>query len=430
MSSSQIAKTKKVLSYLVKQASGFVQINELLEIILAIAVVSKVNPKGFESLYKEPKSNQKDHLLNQVNTNKQLIAMQSLSCLERDYLNADILQEIIYAIYECENKADLAKQILATIEQTGRFDTGKFLSVTSLAKLLKQLVGGIDTKKVFDGAAGICNITSLLNCKELVLEDISKTTRDFGLNILTLKGINADYKNNDSLLNAEKSHNADIVVTQPPFALRLSTAQQQLFSKSKFLSFDHGKKIPASANDALWIQHALFHLNSTGKAYILMTQGWLFRGGYDAKLRNYLLDNDLIETLIGLPAGLIMNTSIATMIVILNKNKANEKRGGIDFLDASKMGEKQGRYKQLTETDITLISKLIKGEEAQHESYKSILLPDIHKNNNILDIRRYITYEEKLEMPNVEDEIHKLNEAQKHYDKANNKLMKLLKEKK
>ncbi|KFZ32187.1 hypothetical protein JS44_15290 [Anoxybacillus flavithermus] len=69
-------------------------------------------------------------------------------------------------------------------------------------------------------------------------------------------------------------------------------------------------------------------LNDEGKAGVVMPHGVLFRGGAEGKIRQGILEEDLIEAIIGLPANLFYGTGIPACILIINKTKKSIKRKG------------------------------------------------------------------------------------------------------
>ena len=147
----------------------------------------------------------------------------------------------------------------------------------------------------------------------------------------------------------------------------------------------------------------------------------LFRGGYDAKLRNYLLENDLIESIIGLPAGLLQHANIPSVILVLNKCKQKEQQSVINFVDASGLGIVDKRKLNFSHDNIKLVVSLAKGEKKKHKLYKAVLLPEIYKNNNNLNIKLYIEPKEEFVVPDFNTEKEKLKEAQKQFDIAQKK---------
>jgi type I restriction enzyme M protein len=92
--------------------------------------------------------------------------------------------------------------------------------------------------------------------------------------------------------------------------------------------------------------HILHWLAVDGTAAIVEFPGVLYRGGSEAKIRKYLVDNNYVDTVIQLPADLFFGTTIATCIIVLKKNKTDNK---ILFIDATDQFVRQGNKNKLTE---------------------------------------------------------------------------------
>jgi len=416
----------KSLWELLDALRGGLQVDEALELSLAVAVIAKVSPESFSKLYKEPKAALKDLLERLLASDSKLKQLGSLECLKAKHVTPDMLQKFIYAAHEIKNYSAFANAAIEGIAHYSGRGGGEHLTDAAVVQLIKKLAGNTKRSVVYDAAAGLAHLAAELDCKELRLEDVNVKSRDVGNNILILKGIEAHYESNNSLLKPMTAAQADLVITQPPFALRLNPKDLHELESAPYLQFGAGEKIPATAGDALWIQHTLFNMNEEGRAIMLLPHGWLFRGGYDARLREYLLDNDLIEVIIGLPAGLLQNTNIQTMLLILNKNKSDQLRGTVHFVDASELGVKGKKRTTLKAEEIDLIAALAVGAQPEHESYKSVLLPEIHRNENDLTIRRYISREQVVEIPDLKQEKAALKAAQAAFTSTQNRLLNLL----
>ena len=107
----------------------------------------------------------------------------------------------------------------------------------------------------------------------------------------------------------------------------------------KWWPFCSCRKIaPKSKADFAFIMHSLNHLSNKGRAAIVCFPGIFYRGGAEKTIRQYLVDNNFIEAVIALPDNLFFGTSIATTILVLAKNKLENKTL---FIDASKEFKKR-----------------------------------------------------------------------------------------
>ena len=102
---------------------------------------------------------------------------------------------------------------------------------------------------------------------------------------------------------------------------------------------------PSSKADLAFTMHILHWLAVNGTAAIVEFPGVLYRGGAEAKIRKYLVDNNYVDAVIQLPPDLFFGTSIATCIIVLKKSKADN---NILFIDASSHFTRQGNKNKLT----------------------------------------------------------------------------------
>ena len=127
----------------------------------------------------------------------------------------------------------------------------------------------------------------------------------------------------------------DRVIANPPFSLK--EWGYDFAEKDPYRRFSRGLP-PATKGDMAFLQHMVETCNDSGIVGVVMPHGVLFRGGAEHKIRKTLLEEDLIEAVIGLPEKLFFGTGIPASIVILNKNKPEERKGKVLFIDASDEG--------------------------------------------------------------------------------------------
>ena len=166
------------------------------------------------------------------------------------------------------------------------------------------------------------------------------------------------------------------------------------------------------------------YLRKTNPSVLLLPQGFLFRGGYDAKVREYLLENELLEAVIGLPASILDGTAIAPALLILNKSKPAG--SPIKFVDASEIGMFEKSQVEISEDDSQLIASLALGKLADDERYKEVFIPEIRKQNNELNISKYIAKNIDIEELDVNEELKKLSSYQANFEQSQQTLTSLL----
>ncbi|WP_153047092.1 N-6 DNA methylase, partial [Streptococcus suis] len=99
----------------------------------------------------------------------------------------------------------------------------------------------------------------------------------------------------------------------------------------------YGVLAPKSKADFAFLLHGFYHLKHSGVMAIVLPHGVLFRGNAEQKIRQHLLEEGAIDTVIGLPANIFYNTSIPTTVIILKKNRTSK---DVLFIDASKEFDK------------------------------------------------------------------------------------------
>ena len=175
----------------------------------------------------------------------------------------------------------------------------------------------------------------------------------------------------------------DKVITFPPISLKLN---KDAIDQNKFNRFRFGT-IGMRA-DYAFISNSIASLNDKGKAIIAVADGPLFQSGSTGKIRQNLVENDLVEAVIALPNNLTGTASIPLNLLVLNKDKRAFK-GKIQFIN----GNKNDWYKHdqfvnvLTSTGISEITKIYT-EKIEKDGISTIISNDNYKDT--LSVKKYI----------------------------------------
>ncbi|AVX40788.1 type I restriction enzyme M protein (plasmid) [Carboxydocella thermautotrophica] len=213
----------------------------------------------------------------------------------------------------------------------------------------------------------------------------------------------------------------DRIATVPPWGWKSSFIESDEYGR-----FIYGKSL--NNMDFLVIQHVLASLNDEGKAAMVLTYGPLIRGGVEEKIRNRILQDDLVEAVIGLPNNVFNNISLATAIVVFNKNKPENRRYKALFIDASECFEKRKRRMYLTKEGRNKIVKVYK-EFRKESGFSNVVdVRDIVVSSKPLNVSLYIEKEEKDEKIDFGAVFEKLSEWQTVADKYATKIDALLKQ--
>jgi type I restriction enzyme M protein len=240
---------------------------------------------------------------------------------------------------------------------------GEFFTPQSVSKLIAQLAMHKQTSvnKIYDPAAGSGSL--LLQAKKHfdahIIEDgffgqeINHTTYNLARMNMFLHNINYDKFNialGNTLLNPHFGDEKpfDAIVSNPPYSVKwIGNDDPTLINDERFAPA--GVLAPKSKADFAFVLHALNYLSSKGRAAIVCFPGIFYRGGAEQKIRQYLVDNNYVETVISLASNLFFGTSIAVNILVLSKHKTDT---SIQFIDASKLFKPQTNTNLLTDKNI------------------------------------------------------------------------------
>lgn len=415
----------KQLWSLMDDCRGSMEVNHTLELITYVAFIAKENPESFQTIVNSGHAKQLDMLIEAGQALKGKHPNEVCIAPNQYRIDAKIINLVVSFIAAITDFASLASALRNLNTQVlGKL--GVDSSNQSMERVFSTLVGDCSSKTVYDGACGLARISSSMNPEMLYLEEKNHSTYVTAHRLLTLENKQFKLANSDSLLEPafNRDQRFDVVVMEPPMAQKFSADERRILVEAPFISVPVGKAVSANSGDSLWIQQALSNLNDTGKGYIVLPQGFLFRGGYDAKVREYLLENELLEAVIGLPASVLSGTSIAPAILVLNKNK--QAGSPVVFVDASEIGTPNKNSVAISEEDALLIADLAAGKLADDERYKSVFIPEIRQQNNELSISRYIIKKVKVEELDIAQELKTLHSYQAEFEQSQQVLSSLL----
>lgn len=183
----------------------------------------------------------------------------------------------------------------------------------------------------------------------------------------------------------------DIVTANPPFSLDKWGYDE--VSQDRFQRFERGLP-PKTKGDYAFISHMIKTLKEeTGRMGVVVPHGVLFRGAAEGKIRQKLIDENLLDAVIGLPEKLFYGTSIPAAILIFRKNKTDD---SVLFIDASNEFKPGKNQNTLTAENIEKIVRTYRTRQAVEKYAFVATLADIQQNDYNLNIPRYVdTFEEE-----------------------------------
>ena len=159
-----------------------------------------------------------------------------------------------------------------------------------------------------------------------------------------------------------------------------------------------GVLAPKSKADLAFTMHILAYLSTSGTAAIVQFPGVLYRGNAEQKIRQYLVKNNYIDTVIQLPADLFFGTGIQTCIIILKKSKKDNK---ILFIDASTQFIREGSKNKLSKINRNKILEIVKKRENVEYFAKLVDAKAVEENNYNMAVSSYVETKNTREVINI-----------------------------
>jgi type I restriction enzyme M protein len=222
-------------------------------------------------------------------------------------------------------------------------------------------------------------------------------------------------------MNPSKKIEFDAIVANPPFSLRWEP-NDTLAEDFRFKGYGLA---PKSAADFAFLLHGFHFLSKEGTMAIILPHGVLFRGGAEARIREKLLEENYIDTIIGLPSNLFYSTGIPVCILVLKKCK---KKDDVLFINASEQFEKGKRQNILSEKHLDNIVETYKFRNERERYSRRVSMDEIKKNDYNLNISRYVSTSEDEIQINLKDVNTKLTEINKSIKTNTDKHNEYLKE--
>ena len=182
----------------------------------------------------------------------------------------------------------------------------------------------------------------------------------------------------------------DAVVSNPPYSQSWNPK-----GKKEDPRFKEYGLAPRGKADYAFLLHDLCHIEDDGIVTIVLPHGVLFRPGDDYNIRKNLIDNNNIDAIIGLPADIFFGTGIATLIMVLKRNRPTT---DVLFVDASKLSVKDGKKNKLTASDIRRIADTVINRTVTPKFSCLVSRKTIREDNDYnLNFPRYVDSSDALE---------------------------------
>ena len=296
---------------------------------------------------------------------------------------------------------------------------GQFYTPRSIVKILVEMIEPYHGR-IYDPCCGsggmFVQSEKFVEAHEGKLDDISvygqesnRTTWRLCKINLAIRGIDSNIQWGNSFTEDKLPDlRADYILANPPFNDKDWKADQL----QDDVKWKYGVPPTRNANFA-WVQHFIYHLGSSGVAGFVLANGSMSAGGVEGKIRQKIVEDDLVDCMVSLPSQLFYNTGIPACLWFLSRDKGNgnfrNRKGEVLFIDAHNLGVMADRtHRELTDEDVAQIANTYhvwRGEEeaGDYEDIrgfcKSVKKDEIKKHDYILTPGRYVGFAEEKEDP-------------------------------
>lgn len=189
-----------------------------------------------------------------------------------------------------------------------------------------------------------------------------------------------------ALLEGNRLKTFDVVLANPPYSIKQ-------WNQARFAADPYGRNrygTPPQGNaDYAFLQHIIASLNEDGRAAILFPHGILFRDA-EAEMRRKILEDDLVEGVIGLGPNLFYNSPMEACVLVINRNKPEDKRGKVLLVDGKHEVTRQQAYSFLSPENEAKLLGAWREPEQHPEMARVVSLEEIAAKKFNLNIALYV----------------------------------------
>jgi type I restriction enzyme M protein len=317
---------------------------------------------------------------------------------------------------------------------------GEFYTPRSVVHLLGLILDPHEGESIYDPACGTGGM--LLECVDhlkhnkedfrtlkLYGQEKNLTSSSIARMNMFLHGIEdfevlrGDTLRNPAFFEADGLKTFDCVIANPPFSL-------QDWGAENWVNDPFGRNIagvpPQSNGDMAWVQHMVKSMNSTGRMTVVLPHGALFRKGAEGKIRQALIEQDLLEAVIGLGPNVFYGTQLAACVMVFKQSKAPGKKSKVLFIDASDQ-IRVGRAQNFLESvHVKQIYDWYCAYGDVQNYVKITTIDELKENDYNLNIPLYVEKIIEDNLPSVEEALSDLKAAWQASLQAEEKFKKIL----
>lgn len=349
---------------------------------------------------------------------------------EKDKLCSEFMQ------FEFDTRNDCLRDYFQ-INNANRSNLKQDYTPDCLCKLVAELLPPCE--RIIDVCSGTGALSIASNKAEFhECEEISNASIPVLLFNLCVRGMNATVAKKDVIKNEVETvyklirngkysdveimseyfpEKSSVIISNPPYSMPWEARKDE-----RFIGY---ALPPKSKSDYCFVLDIVSRLKENGKAFVILPHGVLFRGATEGEIRARLLENNLIESVIGLPENLFLNTNIPVFILVISKGKQDE---NVLFIDGSKLFEKQGKQNVMTDEHIKKIVETYNEKSTIEKFSRLVGMQEIRENDYNLNIPRYVDTFEHEELPPLSEITKEIIKCELEAKKATKELLTVLKD--
>ena len=314
--------------------------------------------------------------------------------------------------YSADCMGDAYEFLIKKFADLAKANAGAFYTPRSVVELLVRLLDPKAGESIYDPACGTGGMLigainhiqdEKLTYGRIFGQEVIKATSSIARMNLFLHGASdfqiakGDTLNDPKFIEGGRMQTFDCVIANPPFSLKEWGAEA--FENDKYGRNIWGCPTNSSA-DYAWIQHMVCSMKkTTGRCALVIAQGVLFHGGAEGKMRQQLIESDILEAVITLPGGIFFSTGVNACILLLNNNKKAAHRNKVCLVDGSQIYTSKRAQNILTQENVDRIFSLYADYQDVLDYAKVVSLEDLKGKDYTLSVNTYIEKPKKKTIP-------------------------------
>jgi type I restriction enzyme M protein len=304
---------------------------------------------------------------------------------------------------------------------------GEFYTPRQVARILAKIAQPQRGERIYDPACGsgslLIRASEEVGSKDFALfgQEVNRGTWGLARLNMFLHGIDGarlewgDTLNDPKLVESGGLAKFDVVLANPPFSLDKWGAENA--EKDRYGRFFRGVP-PKSKGDWAFITHMIESAKTReGRVAVVVPHGVLFRGGKEGLIRKAVIEENLLDAVIGLPANLFQTTSIPVAVLLLDRRRekggALEDRRDVFFIDASREFQPGKNQNNLLDNHVARIVETLRGRKDVERYSRAVPCAEVAESDCNLNIPRYVdtfVAAEEVDIAAVQKEIEALEE--------------------